>query len=309
MGDERSDEVGTEENGKEEDDGGDGESGEHEADVGEEQEEDQVEVEETEVRDQNVNTRNIGNGDATVYASPFSEFPPLRHHAHPFFVIQNALPKLRAAEAMTPEQTNLLALMTLIEGNWLRRLPSRPLSNPRKQSRKRPRPVDGFAGDDDGPPGGSKRPVRRATGQANLKLTGTRKPKTRGAHDNVNRGQEGKSRKDGNGETQPAQQSPYPTPFPNARLATVDTSDEKTFLFDDASEISAWRDAVAAAGPPEKVDETVIWSDKERVRPPIQNWERWHVPYKQPTQHARFSSSDWSMYLYAIPLWMPPYKK
>ena len=49
--------------------------------------------------------------------------------------------------------------------------------------------------------------------------------------------------------------------------------DEKTFLFDDRSEVFLWADAVAAAGPLEKAGGIVI-SDDEDVRPPIRNWNR-----------------------------------
>jgi hypothetical protein len=36
------------------------------------------------------------DADFVVYSYPFSKFPFLRHHAHPFYVIVNAIPKLQA---------------------------------------------------------------------------------------------------------------------------------------------------------------------------------------------------------------------
>jgi len=68
---------------------------------------------------------------------------------------------------------------------------------------------------------------------------------------------------------------------------------------------------VADAGPPEKADQIVVWSDNEDVRAPIRDWNNWRVSYKQPAERARFCSSDWVMYLYSIPLWLPsyPYQK
>ncbi|KAM6493628.1 hypothetical protein JOM56_009989 [Amanita muscaria] len=126
---------------------------------------------------------------------------------------------------------------------------------------------------------------------------------------NVGKGK-GKGTARGPGKTTPAQpqESQYLPPTPTSQTSTVKalcTRDK--FLFDETSEVAAWAAAVAAAGPPEDTDETVIWSDEEPVRSPIQTWDRWHIPYKHPKQWARFCSYDWAMYLYSFPLWMPPY--
>jgi hypothetical protein len=135
--------------------------------------------------------------------------------------------------------------------------------------------------------------------------------KAEGGRDNVNTVQ-GKTRKGKAGQMKAhvkmsksgyPLQSQYPTPPRTSRRPTVDNSERKMFLFDDESEISAWIDAVAAAGPAEKIDETVILSDNEKARRPIQDWTNWRHPYKQPKKCARFCSSDWPMYLYSKPLW------
>src|SRR5215471_6767605 len=103
--------------------------------------------------------------------------------------------------------------MTTIDNRWTRRLQSQPSKNTRNNPRKRSRSDHGSAGDGDGPPGGAKRLTRKSTAQANPKTTGTVQGRTRS---------QGKERKkDGNGETQLAQQSPYPIPSPSARLGTL----------------------------------------------------------------------------------------
>lgn len=50
-------------------------------------------------------------GTATAYRAPFLGFPILNHHAHPFYVIDNALPKLQANRGdLRPEHLRLLNL-------------------------------------------------------------------------------------------------------------------------------------------------------------------------------------------------------
>jgi hypothetical protein len=94
-----------------------------------------------------------------------------------------------------------------------------------------------------------------------------------------------------------------------ARASNVDT---KVFLYDQHSEITAWSAEVAAAAGSVvrmDMDDTVSWSDDEPVRPPINKWDKWHVPYSQPQKHADFCSSDWPMYFYSYALWMPSLNK
>jgi hypothetical protein len=96
----------------------------------------------------------IRDGDFTGYRAPFSDFPLLKHHAHPFFVIMNTLPKLRAnLVLLTPEHRTLFNLMTSIETIWSGRLgpaPAQPGTSKRRRSNDE-------SPDDDDDDGGPKR--------------------------------------------------------------------------------------------------------------------------------------------------------
>jgi hypothetical protein len=237
----------------------------------------------------------IEDGNAIVHITPFSQFPLLEHHAHPFFVIHNALPKLQEHQLLLcPEHNALLILMNKIKAIWMSRL---------SRARKRRRPSDESPDDDDDDDDRPKRKTRGAAKRHKSELPGADEAKTRETRRaDVGKGK-GKAR--GLGKTMPAQpQKSHLLPSPTF---TVKSLRPEVFLFDDVSEVAAWAAAVAAAGPPEDTDQTVIWSDEEPVRAPIRKWDRWHVPYKQPKQWARFCSSDWPMYFYSFPLWMPSY--
>lgn len=64
-----------------------------------------VETEADNKNDEDSNDKNDGDGDSTMdvfgtaraYRPPFLDFPILYHHAHSFYVIDNALPKLHGA--------------------------------------------------------------------------------------------------------------------------------------------------------------------------------------------------------------------
>ncbi|KAF5372388.1 hypothetical protein D9615_009291 [Tricholomella constricta] len=241
----------------------------------------------------------IEDGNATLHITPFSGFPLLEHHSHPYFVIFSALPKLREHMLrLRPEDNELLEYMTKIEAIWISRL-LKPLSSSTLGKRNRrddpPPPAD----DDDSH--NDKHMTRAAMKHPNLGLAGTDRTKTRGKGKG-----KGKARETKRTETVLAlpQESPYRTPSLTSQPSTTKAVDQ-VFLFDDPSAVAAWAAAAAVAGPPEFADEVVISSDEEPARPPIQEWSRWHVPYKQPKQRARFCSSDWPMYLYSFPLWMP----
>jgi hypothetical protein len=45
-------------------------------------------------------------GNTSIYKRPYSRFPILRHHAHPFLVIHNALPKLQPHSHHFPMTTS-----------------------------------------------------------------------------------------------------------------------------------------------------------------------------------------------------------
>jgi hypothetical protein len=269
--------------------GGEGEGGEDEGETnGEENEE------------QGVQVLNIGNGEAKIHMFPFLEFPLLKHHAHPFFVIARALAALEENYMhLDRKATNLYRLMSKIRQRWQQDTPAARL----RGRRKRPRPYD----DDDDDGGGNGHPSKRkAPPRASLpsaQLTGAAPAKARRARGNVDRakGKERQRKRDAS-VSEPPKRSQLVTPSATSHLSTTETSGGRKFLFDDKLEVSAWADAVAAAGPAEEV-EIDITSDDEEARPPIQNWKRWRHPYKQPKKYSRFCSSDWSMYLYSIPLW------
>ena len=249
---------------------------------------------------------NIGDGDFTAYRAPFSDFPLLEHHAHPFFVIMNALPKFRAnLVSLTRKQRTLLNLMTSIETIWSGRLDSAP-AQPSTSKRRR---SDDEPPDDDDGDGGPKRRYKRKYKPTTSQLT-PRKRRTRASASAAAKVDKGKGKakqtraKKERSRARSHRQSAYPTPH-------TSRSHKKISLFDEVSEVSAWVDAVAVAGPAEQADQIIVWSDNEDVRAPIRNWDNWRVSYKQPTERAKFCSSDWVMYLHSIPLWLPsyPYQK
>ena len=257
----------------------------------------------------------IEDGKAIVHVKPFSGFPLLKHHAHPYFVIFNALPKLQKHKSqLCQEHFDLLALMSMIEIIWISRVPrlcGAPLLSKQK---KRPRPSDeSHDNEDDAHDDQPKRQVTRGATKrhkSELPQAGVDQKKTYETCGRADVGK-GKGKAGGLGKTMPAQpqESQHPirvsSESPISQSSIVKASRAKAFLFGDISEVAAWAAAVAAAGPPEVTDEVVIWSDEEPVRSPIQDWDKWHVPYKQPKQQARFCSSDWPMYFYSFPLWRP----
>jgi hypothetical protein len=266
-------------------------------------------VEERVVGDDEQHMVVIEDGNATVYIKPFFEFPLLEHHAHPFFVIYNALPKLRKHQLLLrPEHRALLTLMNKIEAIWMSRLSKTPLSS-KLEKRRRPsdESSDGDNNDDDAHDDRPKRKTRGATKRRNSELPVADRSQTRETRGRANISK-GKGKAVGLGETIPAHPQEFRYPTPTSQPSTVKALRTNVFLFDDMSEVAAWAVAVAAAGPPDFRDEPVIWSDEEPVRSPIKEWDRWNVPYRQPKQWARFCSSDWPMYLYSFPLWMPFYK-
>ncbi|KIL58429.1 hypothetical protein M378DRAFT_170589 [Amanita muscaria Koide BX008] len=249
--------------------------------------------------DEQAEGEHIENGEVTVHQRPFVRFPVLRHHAHPFFVIYNALPKLRKHQHLLRQQDIiLLTLMEDINRIWMSTYQLPSLSKPGKRRRPSDDDDDSDKRDDKDAHGD-----RQTRGAAKRGKSGAGQTKTRETRSTANVGKgKGKATAGGLGKTTPAQpqESRYLPPTP-----TSQPSRDK-FLFDDTSEVAAWAAAVATAGPPEDTDETVIWLDEEPVRSPIQTWDQWHIPYKQPKRWARFCSYDWAMYFYSLPLWMPP---
>ncbi|KAM6500057.1 hypothetical protein JOM56_003071 [Amanita muscaria] len=103
----------------------------------------------------------IEGGNATIHITPFLGFPALRHHANPFFVIYNALPKLRNHQLqLCTEHHALLMLMNDIEAIWISRIFKAPSSS---KLRKRCRPSND--GDDD-----DARPKCKIRGAANVAI-------------------------------------------------------------------------------------------------------------------------------------------
>ena len=226
-------------------------------------------------------------GTATAYRSPFLKFPVLHHHAHPFYVIHNALPKLQVhMEDLSPKHLKLLHLMELIQAIWTGRLSKTTTS---RKLPKRGRSADNDDDDDDDDKDDNDNDTfKRRTRSMTTKKQGTSKlPSTSQA----------KASKTRRHKVAPA--------LPGSRFSNVDASDTKAFLYDQASEITAWSAEVAASGSVFCMDDTVSWSDDEPVRPPINDWDKWHVPYSQPREYADFCSSDWPMYFNSYALWMP----
>ena len=193
---------------------------------------------------------NIGNGDFTAYRAPFSDFSLLKHHSHPFFVIVNAMSKLDWG-SLTPEQQILFNLMQLIQIKWSRRLDqtsAQPRTSKRRRSDDEPPDDNGDDGDGDG---GPKRKYKRPTTPQATPLKRQTRAFTTGA--NVGKGKVKQTRAN---EERSRARSHRQSPHPELRTSRSPAIDEKISL--DASEVSAWADTVAAAGPPEKVDHIVF---------------------------------------------------
>ena len=173
--------------------------------------------------------------------------------------------------------------------------------------RKRRRHIRAPLGDDNEPDDGPARKLRRTDGRVvNPKLPGSGKMQSTLAADRRVIGGRGKGRRaKGNADNHVTQLS-YPTPPPTSQFPTTHARCAETFRFEDFENVSAWVAAVAAAGTPDVIDETVIWSYKDLVRPAVQNY--WHIPNKQPRRRSEFCSSDWSMHIFSFPLWIPPYE-
>jgi hypothetical protein len=225
-------------------------------------------------------------GTAIAYGKPFLKFPDLEHHAHPFLVIKNALPKFQKhREALSRQHLILLCLMERIHDIWTGRL--------LKKMTKRRKVEEVNNGDgDDGKDGTFRRVGTRSMNLSkcpSTKARETHSTKIAAGHDKTR----GHFKARGHNRTVPA--------LPASQASSVDSCNKT--LYDQHSEVAAW--AVSAAGPAELTDDTVAWSDEEPVRPSINKWDDWHVPYRQPEKHADFCSSDWPMYFYSYALWIP----
>jgi len=54
-----------------------------------------------------------------TYKRPFLNFPTLKHHAHPFYVLYNALPNFRKHRwELDADQVELYALIVEINASW-----------------------------------------------------------------------------------------------------------------------------------------------------------------------------------------------
>ena len=129
----------------------------------------------------------IVDGDFTAYWAPFSDFPLLKHHTHPFFIIINALPKLQAnLVSLTPKQRTLLNLMTSIETIWLGRLgsvPAQPSTSKRCRSDDEPPDDDDSDGD-----GGPKRRYKPKYKPTTSQVTPTKRTRASAAAAKVDKG-------------------------------------------------------------------------------------------------------------------------
>jgi hypothetical protein len=228
-------------------------------------------------------------GTATAYKPPFLGFPILNHHAHPFYVIDNALPKLQAhREDLRPQHLRLLHLMEQIQVIWTGRL-----SKTTSQKLPKPRKFNDDDNDNDKDDNDTDKDIskHRTRSMTRKKQSSSKLPSTSQAKASAGTS---KSRRH---KTAPA--------LPASRSSDLGTSHTKAFLYDQPSEITAWSAEVAADGSDFRMDDTISWSDDEPVHPPINKWDKWHVPYSQPRKYADFSSSDWPMYFYSYALWMP----
>lgn len=119
------------------------------------------------------------NSDFTVYSYPFSRFPLLRHHAHPFYVIVNSVPKLQAN--ITPPQCSLnrqlldiLHLMQWIMHRWHRPQQFQNIALDYRKGLRGDRIRDDFDVRVNGKPQGKlRRPEGKPTGQSKQKTNGT----------------------------------------------------------------------------------------------------------------------------------------
>jgi hypothetical protein len=148
--------------------------------------------------------------------------PILKHHAHPFYAIHNALLKLRKRSSLLNlEHYHLFTLMSKIDGMWLSRL-ARPASQ-------------------------------------NLALKRRRQPSP-GSNNDTNHRQV-KSANTGKGKGRARVADNTPSQFREFLSGTSSDSAEPSF-YGSSEIVTAWAEEVAAAGPPDVPSETIVWSEK-----------------------------------------------
>ena len=219
----------------------------------------------------------------------------IKSHAHPYFVIVNALPKLSAhSSVLTPQQKVLLLSMKLIVNRW------RVIPDPLHPSGlKRPRGDDSDdedGGDAGGPRGG---PCKRKNPRRGINPEGNGQSGSKAGRLTSTKGKGKQVKLDLSG---PPLQDSYPNPPWSAKTTNVDL-----FHYDNKAHILAWIDTVIAAGPLEQVPNDVIKPNGEHAHPPFNgNWHTWCYPYVQPADESTFCSSDWAMHIYMCKLTMSP---
>ena len=246
----------------------------------------------------------------------FADFPTIRHHSHPYFVIANALPKFEAhRDDLTANQEILYGKLVTIQGFWRIRLGS-ATSLPRS-NHKRPRDDEDEGSED----GQDRRDFSGGKGGSKRKASGDRDRETTQAKTGVEAMGKGRYRKrkatKGEG-GQPKEtavtkishiprQSPYPSPPRTTRLQLPNDGDSKGSYYDADANVLLWVNKTFTDRPAEAVGTDVITLDNEAVRSPYMgDWHEWCFPWIPPPDTSKYSSIDWAMKRYLFNLTAAP---
>jgi len=224
------------------------------------------------------------NFDTYWIHNNFADFPVLKHHSHPYFVIANALPKFQLhADTLTPKQLEISISMQKILVFWRTKM-----QGSSSQSILGKRQQDEGPSDDEYGHGSTKPTSKRKKEGQHSRPTNKSPIETHAT--GKGKGRQHKQTRDTEKTSRPLLQTPYPSPPRTAsRSHTVADYNEKSVL--------VWIHNVTAAGPMEMVTENILESDSEKPRKPFGgDWHDWCYPWTQPLQASSFSSNDWAMH-------------
>ena len=201
-----------------------------------------------------------------TYALDFKNFPLVKNHAHPYFVIVNALPKLQrhATSRMSASVMALYSKMVLIASRWEVKL-------------ERSLPPSGW-----GSAGGSVGRKRHKGGKKDQKGGGHTSGKTKAAS---TKGKGKNKQQDLERNVSRIQHALCPS-SPNSPCLPV----AKLPSIDHKMASSNWINGLAISEPPA---EGVIPQNHEVASAPYDgDWHDWCFPWNRPSDRSKFSSND-----------------
>jgi hypothetical protein len=244
--------------------------------------------------------RDLNDFDTFYAHDNFAGFPVLSHHAHPYLVIVNALPKLKAhVKSLTEEQTEIHSLMKFIATLWDLKSPKPTSLHPSGCKRRRGDSDEGSADEEGG--GGSDRgkskgkAPRRDSNPSEKGREGSGATEAGGGTGSKGKGKQRKKPDVPKVSCQPLQAS-YPSPPHSPRLESANTGNDNASYYDNKANVLTWIDTVIKTGPPDKVPSDVIKVDGEHAHAMFEgNWHDWCFPWVHPPDASQFTSNDWAM--------------